>query len=134
MEYDNYDPREENDFDDNKEGLDDFKKLDKGYYKLYKKMIDPMRRRVKRSAIELYASGQTGSNIRNAVTGEYTKYVVGKTQDEGAFFKVSIATGEISKINRMFFYNSPSEYERQFNTILSQNIKNEWEKRHSADV
>lgn len=131
MEYDNYDPREENDFDDNKEGLDDFKKLDKGYYKLYKKMMDPIRRRIKRSAIELYASGQPGSNIRNAVTGEYTKYVVGKTQDETAFFKVSIATGEISKINRLFFYNSPSEYERQFNTILSQNIKNEWEKRHS---
>lgn len=126
MEYDNFDPREENDFDDMKrDGLNDFKKYDNGYYKLSRSV--KVNNKLKRANIELYASSsQNNSSIRDAITGHYTKYKVGKKIDENLFFKISISTGEISKNNRMFFFHSPSEYEGHFNVTLSEDIKTNW--------
>lgn len=132
MEYDNFDPREENDLDDmNREGLNDFKKYDKGYYKLSRNV--KVNNKLKRAYIDLYASSShNNSSIRDAITGYYTKYKVGKVFDEDLFFKVSISTGEITKNNRMFFFHSPSEYEGHLNVTLSEDIKNNWKMKEEA--
>ena len=134
MEYDNFDPREENDFDDmNREGLHDFKKYDKGYYKLSRNI--KVNKKLKHVYVELYASSShSNSSIRDAVTGYYTKYKVGKMIDEDLFFMVSISTGEITKNNRMFFFHSPTEYESHFNVILAEDIKSNWKMKEEAAV
>lgn len=132
MEYDNFDPREENDLDDMKrEGLNDFKKYDTGYYKLSRNI--KVNNKLKRVNIDLYASSShNNSSIRDAITGYYTKYKVGKVIDEDLFFKVSISTGEITKNNRMFFFHSPSEYEGHLNVTLSEDIKTKWKIKEEA--
>jgi hypothetical protein len=128
MDYDNFDPRQENDLDDMNDGLYDYKMFDKGYYKLSRKTTVHGKNypRTKKANIEIFASGQNGNHIRDAITGQYTEYKVGKIDDESLFFKVSIATGEIQKANRLFFFQTPNEYEKRFNSILSTQIKEDW--------
>ena len=133
MEYDNFDPRQENDLDDMNDGLHDYKMFDKGYYKLSRKTTLPGKNymRAKKANVEIYASGQNGSRIRDAITGQYTEYKVGKLEDESLFFKVAIATGEIQKASRLFFFQSPIEYEKQFNSVISTQMKEDWTNRRN---
>jgi hypothetical protein len=80
---------------------------------------------VKTYDLSFYSSGDTGSNIRDAVTGEYTKYIVGSTNQE-LFFKVIIATGESPNGPMTLFYASPEEYEQHQNCQVDQYVRDKW--------
>lgn len=56
--------------------------------------------------MEVYSSGDIGSNIRDAITGQFYPYKVG-SEDEDSFFKVCIATGEVQNQRRLFFFHHP---------------------------
>jgi hypothetical protein len=77
------------------------KKMDKGYSSFRRNGVK----------YEMYTSGDTGTNIRDAVTGMYYKNKVGSS-DEFLFFKVSMLTGECSSRNgsNILFYASPEQY------------------------
>jgi hypothetical protein len=78
----------------------------KGCYKIPKK---DARGRTVFSTV--YGSGDTGSPIRNAMTGEYTKYIVGSKSEE-LFYKVCIALGFSKDGPITLFYGSRDEYLR----------------------
>ena len=87
MEYDDrYHPTNQNDFEkDKKNGvlLDDVKKLDTGYNEVYRKV--EQNGKIKNKKIVVYNSGDVGSQIRNAVSGSYSKDIVG-TSGEDLYF------------------------------------------------
>ena len=134
MEYDNrFHPAEGNDieeYDINGKSsftLQNLKSLDKRFHK-HKKMVlieiengDLIKKHV---VIEYYSSGPTGSNIRNAQTGVYTKDIVG-SKCEDLYFKVTIADGNLLTL----FYDSPEQYERHQHEKLSQETKEQWFKK-----
>uniref|UniRef100_A0A6C0F6J8 Uncharacterized protein n=1 Tax=viral metagenome TaxID=1070528 RepID=A0A6C0F6J8_9ZZZZ len=114
--------------------FEDMKKEDKHYYKILhaiNQMIDGKFH--KKVYIEAYSSGDTGTRIRDAVTGEYTKYLVGST-DEDLFFKTRDCTGLMSQRDDAgsFFYLSPEQYERARYCRLSTDIKEAWNKKYIA--
>lgn len=61
--------------------------------------------------VTVYASGPTGSQIRNAISGEYTKYIVGSKSEE-LFYKVCVATGFNKDGPLTLFYGSHEERDR----------------------
>ena len=76
--------------------------------------------------IELFGSGDTGTKIRNAVTGAKTPYLVGSL-NEDLFFKVMDASGNKGRRDSLLlFYDSPEQYENHNFIILDQNIKESW--------
>ena len=82
--------------------------------------------------VELYGSGQSGSRIRNAVTGQRYPYLVGST-DEDLLFKVSDATGRYGRKHPLtLFYDSPEQYENQNVTFISQDVKAAWQENNLA--
>ena len=84
----------------------------------------------KNVVVENYGSGQQGSRIRNAVTGQRYPYLVGSI-NEDLFFKVSEATGRNGRKHTLtLFYDSPEQYENHHFTILSQDIKNRWQEKN----
>jgi len=80
--------------------INEIKFMDKGYNRFYinVKAIHGK----KKNTIELYSSGDIGSNIRDALTGQHYSYKVG-SKDEDSFFKVCIITGEVKNNRRIFF-------------------------------
>jgi hypothetical protein len=81
-------------------------------------------------SIEKYGSGQQGTKIRNAVTGQRYPYLVGSSSED-LFFKVSDTTGRKGrKFTLTLFYDSPEQYENHCFTTVSQEIKNKWQKKH----
>lgn len=107
----------------------DAKRLDPGYNKLYRtftKLVDgePMKYR---KTIELYTcSDIPGRMIRSAIGGSFhANYRVGKT-DEHIFFKVGMATGECRNGTNTMYFDTPEQYEKTFNSTLSQDLKDEW--------
>ena len=60
--------------------------------------------------VTVYGSGDSGSPIRNAMTGEYTKYIVGSKSEE-LFYKVCIALGLSKDGPITLFYGSQRECE-----------------------
>jgi hypothetical protein len=80
----------------------------------------------KKITIKSYGSGQMGSRIRNAVTGQYTPYLVG-SKNEDLFFVVNDSTGLFGRKDPLFlFYDSPEQYENHQFIILKQPIKEKW--------
>lgn len=76
--------------------------------------------------IEMYGSGDTGTKIRNAVTGSKTPYLVGSLNEE-LFFKVADATGNGGrKDSLILFYDSPEQYENHQFIMLDQGVKESW--------
>jgi hypothetical protein len=63
------------------------------------------------SFVTVYGSGPTGSHIRHAISGEYTKYIVGSNSEE-LFYKVCVATGLYKDGPLTLFYGSQEEYNR----------------------
>lgn len=127
MEYiDNFHPTEANDYNENHKELEEFKKLDRGYNKIYRKVMKD-NGKIKKDKIELYSSGSQGSQIRDAETGERYPYIVG-SKDEKYFFKVSMSTGECKSINgsTTFYFLSPSNYCFRLNTHLSKEVIEKW--------
>lgn len=114
------------DFDEpksKKEIFEDMKKADKGYYSWTR----PVPGSRKPHKIEAYSSGDVGSRIRDAITGDrYRNYLVG-SKNEDLFFKVRICTGEFSgREAPTLFYSSPEEYERHSRSVLGEELKNQW--------
>lgn len=105
--------------------MNELKFMDKGFNR-----IKTMNGK-KKSFVDLYSSGETGSNIRDAITGQHYSFKVGSV-DEDSFFKVSIVTGEINNNRRLFFFNSPSDYERIFHIELKDKNKFNWAKRQNV--
>lgn len=126
MEYEDYfHPGQDNAYN-NKNLMMEIKRMDKGYNKLRRLVKTPNGK--KKISVEVYSSGDTGSNIRDAITGQFYSSKVGSAEEDG-FFKVCIATGEILNQRRLFFFSSPSDYERVFLTTLQEEIKIAWSKK-----
>jgi hypothetical protein len=126
MEYEDYfHPGQDNSLN-NKNLILEIKRMDKGYNKL--RSFVKTANGKKKISVEVYSSGDTGSNIRDAITGQYYSYKVG-SNDEDEFFKVCIATGEVQNQRRFFFFSSPSDYERVFYTTLKEETKIGWNKK-----
>ena len=79
--------------------------------------------------INMHGSGDSGSFIRNAVTGAVTSYVVG-SQDQDLFYKVAMCTG-LDRDHRPvhLFYDSPTQYEHHQFIIVSDEVKELWSER-----
>jgi len=84
------------------------KRFEKGCYKMTKKDA-----RGKIVLVNVYGSSVTGSHIRHAISGEYTKYIVGSKNEE-LFYKVCVATGTNKDGPVTLFFNSQDEYLRHF--------------------
>jgi hypothetical protein len=130
-----YNPADEVDIrsDDNyakNKAAEEIKVLDKLYQKFYKSVQIDDSKFNKRIAVQCYGSGQIGSRIRNAVTGQYYNYVVGSV-DEDLVFKVIDAVGRNGRKDPLFlFYDTPEQYENHQFVKLSQGIKEKWYQRN----
>jgi hypothetical protein len=80
--------------------------------------------------IIIFGSGQQGTTIRNAVTGNrYEGHVVG-SRDEYNYYKVALCTGEVGGGETVFFfYESRDQYERHMSGTINQNSNNNKRKR-----
>jgi hypothetical protein len=109
------------------------KKKDRGFNKIYRKVHRESDDKMIFKKIELYTTGGTGSNIRDAETGEYYSEKVG-TKYEDLYFKVSLATGECTSLNgsNTLFYLSPHHYERHLYVELDDETKLNWEEKKNA--
>jgi hypothetical protein len=129
MDYtDTFHPNELNEYDINEEmekRLDSIKKTDRGYNKIVKRVLH--NNMMKKTKLEFFTTGATGSNIRDAQTGEYYPNIVGSL-DEDLFFKVFLLTGECTSKNgsNVLFYLSPQQYMAHFNVEVSAERINEW--------
>jgi hypothetical protein len=127
---DPYHPTEKNDINEftNKE-LEDLKSLDKGYCKIYR-MVENRNGKLKRTPIEFYTSGHNGSNIRDAITGQYMPEIVG-TAGEDAYYKVGLSTGECKSKNmsNTLFFTSPQEYATHFHIDLNEIVYKMWDEK-----
>ena len=124
---DHFHPTGKNDINEpTSKELQDIKSLDRGYCKIYRK-IQNREGKVKRTPIEIYTSGHNGSNIRNAITGQYTSGIVG-TSDEDQYYKVGFSTGECNSKNgsTTLFFMGPQEYARHFCVKLNDSVYDSW--------
>jgi hypothetical protein len=79
--------------------------------------------------INMHGSGDSGSLIRNAVTGAITNYVVG-SKDQDLFYKVAMCTGLDRDYKPVhLFYDSPTQYENHQFTYVSDEAKELWSER-----
>jgi len=79
--------------------------------------------------IKMYGSGDLGSYIKNAATGEYTNHRVG-SEAENLYFCVANCTG----LDKLYgpvhlYYDSPSQYENHQFVLVEQSTKDAWFKR-----
>lgn len=77
--------------------------------------------------IECYSTPYSGSRIRDAMSGEYSKYFVG-TYEESLFFKVVIAVGSSENGPVHLYYLSPEQYEQHHQTHVDAEVKADWQK------
>jgi hypothetical protein len=129
---DNFDPREENDIQ--RKELNNMKSFDSGYGYVYRKKL-LMNGKIMNSRIDCYTSGNVGSKIRNAETGQTYKYKVG-SKDEALFFKIGLATGELKTNNgsNVLFYDSPEQYEKHLCYELNQKVKDLWHEKKARKI
>ena len=79
--------------------------------------------------IKMHGSGDLGSYIKNAATGEYTNHRVG-SEAENLYFCVANCTG----LDKLYgpvhlYYDSPSQYENHQYVLVEQSTKDAWFKR-----
>jgi hypothetical protein len=102
---------------------DEIKKIDKGYHKL---------KRFNNSTIvdvEVYSTNSnSGTMIRDAITGARNKDFRVGTKFEHLFFKVALSTGELGTNCDILFFDSPEQFERHFknSVVVKQTIKEKW--------
>ena len=118
-----------NKYANDKNMQNDIKAMDKGYFKI-KKTVTLDDDRLKKVNIELYCSGDTGSYIRNAITGYRLPFFVG-SKDEDLFFKTGISSGETRNAGS-FFYDSPEQFEKHQYITLPLRIKETWNQKRLA--
>jgi len=112
-----------------KQAVIEAKKADKNYQKYTQTLISDDNRH-KKVSVECYGSGQFGSRIRNAVTGQYTPYLVG-SKDEDLFFVVSDCIGRKGRIEPLtLYYDTPEQYENHQFVSLQSSIKEKWHKKN----
>jgi hypothetical protein len=120
-------PNDENDVNNHhKKELNNIKSIDPGYGYIYRKKLSQSGK-FKNTRIDCYTSGASGTNIRNAESGNFYKYKVG-SKEEDLFFKVAISSGELHTRNgsNILFFDSPEHYENYFNEELCDEIKYNW--------
>jgi hypothetical protein len=132
--YDRFHPSQPNDYDSAEGSYEQIKKVDKGYGFVYRK-VPRKDGKLKNKKIELYTSGDFGSSIRDATSGNYFSEKVG-TFGEEMFIKVGLSTGELKCKNgsSTLFFISPEEYEKTLNCKVGQELKNEWLERKSVYI
>ncbi len=107
----------------------EFKNIDKNYHEIIR--VAPIERKgivtYKKKKIGIYTSGDIGSRIRNAETGEHYKYRVG-SKHEKLFFSVRLSTGECDGKNKMatLFFTSPNHYETYLHNEVSEEVGKIW--------
>ena len=120
-------PNEENDvLNHQKKELNNIKSSDPGYgYIFIDKLLPSGKNR--KTRVDCYSAGDSGSNIRNAETGDYYKYKVG-SKDEDLFFKAALASGKLKTKNNsnILFYDSPEQCEKHLMIELENYIKEQW--------
>jgi hypothetical protein len=80
----------------------------------------------KKVTIELYGSGQQGSKIRNAVTGERYSHLVGSAAED-LYFKVVDSTARNGRKDPlMLYYDTPEQYENHHFTTVETDVKERW--------
>ena len=80
--------------------------------------------------VDCFYSGQQGTYIRNAFTGEMFKNKVG-SNDEYMFFKMYLCNGINEKREPiLLFYNTPEECERHLLMSIDNNIKQKWHQKY----
>jgi len=134
---DNYDPSEDDLYSnglDPKIAIEEAKKLDRGYNKIFRK-ITRSDGRIKRTKIEFYTSSGTGFYIRDAETGEYFTHKVGSV-DEDLYFKVGLCTGECKSSNgtNSLFFTSPQRYMTHMHSTLDPKFISAWEEKRNFRV
>ena len=136
MDYDDrYHPSNSNDVDKKYNGvgfMDDLKKLDPGYNEIYRRVLQD-NDKVKNKKIVVYSSGSLGSQIRNAVTGFYTKDIVGSS-DEDLYFSCILATGELRKGSVTLFFDSPEQCEKHLYQLFGEDTKSKWNTKRSKNL
>ena len=84
---------------------------------------------MKHKTTKFYSSGDTGTYIRDAVTGYYYNIKVGSKEEE-SLFKVRLCHRKFD-FPVTAFYNTPEEFEREHYTMLSRStIQNKNKKQH----
>jgi hypothetical protein len=115
--------------DNNDKENSNLKKYDNGYAFITRKVLrnDGIKKNKK---IDVYTTGDIGSKIRDAITGNYYTDVVGSA-NEKLYFKVGYSTGEIKTKNgsTSLFYVSPEQYEKHLGVDLNEKIKTVWHER-----
>lgn len=92
----------------------------KGFYSLKRRVNN------NRVNVDVYASGGLGTNIRNAISGEYYNgYKVGTTKED-LFYKTSVSTSETGNESVLLFFENPEQYERHFYTQVDAADKERW--------
>lgn len=83
--------------------------------------------------ITMFSSGITGSNIRNAVTGEYSRHLVG-TLEQNLFFKVVMSTGEFKDgpTPVHLYYASPEQFEAHQYCEVDEETRNKWNETYAT--
>jgi len=107
--------------------LFDIKQMDKGYHKTeqFFNKVWKDGKFYKNISVEMYTSGDVGTKIRNAVTGQRYDYKVG-SRSEDLLFKVKNVSGKLAKDSRHLFYDNPEQYENHQYVTVSSNIKEKW--------
>ena len=141
--YDNhYDATNENDYDTldgsqkmSRRELNNLKKCDTGYHHFSKKIFNNEKRRNKGIKIEYYGSGDTGSQIRDAITGQRCQYLVG-SKYEDLFFSVIICNGNTRQPYHpsVLFYDSPEQYEKHQHIDLPIDVKTLWYRKNASMI
>jgi len=78
--------------------------------------------------VECYSTPHGDSRIRDAISGEYTRYVVG-SKAQSLFFKVIVAMGESPRGPIHLYYYTPEMYERHQKCQISEESKENWRAR-----
>lgn len=138
MEYDyRYTQLDANDYDNvnnpKESSLKKAQSLNVGYNRILI-CVQVNEKKTKQVEIGVYGSGSQGSQIRNAETGEYYRFLVGSS-NEDLFFKTMICSGIVSNGPLTLFYDTPEQYERHQNTKLDYTTKKRWQdkKQHRLD-
>jgi hypothetical protein len=107
----------------------EFKNIDKNFHEIIR--TAPFERKgvvtYKKKRIGVYTSGDVGSRIRNAETGEYYKYRVGSNY-ENLFFSVRLANGDCNGKNKlaMLYFTSPIHYAKYLHNAVGEDVVNIW--------
>lgn len=78
--------------------------------------------------VEFYSSGENGTKIRDALTGNFTKHLVG-SEDEDLYFTVSICDNTTGQTPVKLYYLTPEDYEKNNLCIVGERTKKLWKEK-----